>query len=222
MTNKKLFIINFKRPNKTSLFTIGQTYNKTMNAIFFVMTTVSIALLIYNNPELVLSSMIDGASNSVTLAVKLFAIYAIWLSIIEIMQKTGLNDKLSKAFDPIINKVFRGESSEAKQYISLNLSANFLGIGSVATPLGMKAVNAMDKKDGFCSDNIIMFIIINCTSIQLIPTTIISLRTQFGSNSPSDIIIPSLIASIVSSIVGIVLCIILSRITQKLRARRTK
>ena len=184
-----------------------------MNTIFFILTTASICLLIYSSPELVLSAMIDGVSGTVELAVTLLAIYAVWLSIIEIMQKSGMTDGLSRLLNPITRRIFKGESEEVYMNISLNMSANLLGIGSVATPLGIKAVELMDRGDGRASDNIILFVIINCTSIQLLPTTIIGLRAAGGSIAPSDIILPSLIATVASTICGILLCKLCAKIS---------
>ncbi len=183
-----------------------------MNTIFFILTSASICLLIYTSPDMILSAMIDGVGGSLELAVTLLAIYAVWLSIIEIMQQSGMSAGLSKILNPLTRKIFKGESEEAYSNISLNLSANMLGIGSVATPLGIKSVQLMDKGNGRASDNIILFVIINCTSIQLIPTTIIGLRVSNGSLSPADIIMPSLLATTASTICGIFLCKLCSKI----------
>ena len=186
-----------------------------MNTIFFIMTTASICLLIYTSPELVLSSMIDGAAGSIELAVSLLAIYAVWLSVLEVMGRSGLSASLARALNPITRRIFKGESEDAYEKISLNMSANMLGIGSIATPLGIGAIEKMDKGDGIASDNIIMFVIINCTSIQLLPTTIIGLRAAGGSIAASDIILPSLIATIASTLCGILLCKLCSTISKK-------
>lgn len=193
-----------------------------MNTIFFILTTASICLLIYTSPELVLSAMIDGVAGTVELAVTLLAIYAVWLSVIEIMQQSGMTNGLSRILNPITRKIFKGESEETYMNISLNMSANLLGIGSVATPLGIKAVELMDRGDGRASDNIILFVIINCTSIQLLPTTIIGLRAAGGSIAPSDIILPSLIATVASTICGIFLCKLCAKICNLYDIRRIK
>ena len=193
-----------------------------MNTIFFILTTASICLLIYTSPDMILSAMIDGVGGALELAVTLLAIYAVWLSIIEIMQQSGMSDSLSKILNPITRRIFKNESEEAYTNISLNLSTNMLGIGSVSTPLGIKAVELMDKGDGKATDNIILFVIINCTSIQLIPTTIIGLRVAGGSLSPADIILPSLIATTASTLCGIFLCKLCSFICKTIKHKSIK
>ena len=184
------------------------------------MTTASICLLIYTSPDLVLSSMIDGASGSIELALALLAIYAVWLSVLEVMQRSGMSGQLARALNPITRRMFKGESEEAYERISLNMSANMLGIGSIATPIGISAIEQMDKGDGRASDNVILFVIINCTSIQLLPTTIIGLRAAGGSLSPADIIMPSLIATTASTLCGIFLCKLCSFICNKFSKNR--
>lgn len=194
----------------------------TMNIIFFIITTTSICMMIYTDPEMILTCMLGGASKSLELAVRLFAIYAIWLSIINIMQSSGMNKWLAKVFSPITSRMFKGESAQAQEHISLNLSANMLGVGSVATPLGIKAIECMDDKSGIATDNIILFVVINCTSIQLLPTTIIGLRTASGSINPADIILPSLISTILSSLVGFILCKLCAKIAKSIKSRPPK
>lgn len=176
-----------------------------MNTMFFVMTIASLILLTVVSPDSAFSIMISGASNSISLAVKLCAIYAIWLSVLDIMQKIGLNDKLNKLFSPVTKRLFKGESEQTTQYISLNFSANLLGMGSAATPLGIKAMESMQDGSDKATDNMILFMVINATSIQLLPATIIGLRASYGSSSASDIILPSLIATLISTVCGVIL-----------------
>lgn len=176
-----------------------------MNTMFFAMTIASLILLTVVSPDSAFSIMISGASNSISLAVKLCAIYAIWLSVLDIMQKIGLNDKLNKLFSPVTKRLFKGESEQTTQYISLNFSANLLGMGSAATPLGIKAMESMQDGSDKATDNMILFMVINATSIQLLPATIIGLRASYGSSSASDIILPSLIATLISTVCGVIL-----------------
>lgn len=179
-------------------------------------------MLIYTSPELVLSAMLDGATGSLKLTVRLFAVYTVWLSIIQIMQSCGMSQKLASVFMPITRRIFKGESRQAQEYISLNLSANMLGVGSAATPFGIKAIEEMDKGNSIATDNMLLFVIINCTGVQLLPTTVIGLRATAGSLSPSDIIIPTLISTLISSIVGIGLCLICSRASKHFASKRLK
>ncbi len=100
-------------------------------------------MLVVVSPESAFSIMISGASNALTLAFTLIAIYAIWLSILSLMEGIGLSKALNKLFRPLTKKLFKGESDLALEYITLNFSANLLGMGGAATPLGIKAMECM-------------------------------------------------------------------------------
>ncbi len=164
--------------------------------------------MIYKSPELVLSSMINGASSAVTLAIRLLAIYSVWIAVMRIIEKSGLDKKVAKVLSPIVKRLFKGESDEALSSISMNFSANMLGIGSVATPLGIQAIERMDKGSLYASHNIILFVVINCTSLELLPSTILGMRASMGSVNPADIILPTLLSSLISTICGICLCML--------------
>ncbi|MEG2414144.1 MAG: nucleoside recognition protein [Clostridia bacterium] len=188
-----------------------------MNLFYFIMLVSSIVAVVFVAPESVYSIMLSGGKNAIELALTLVAIYAIWLSVLEIMEKIGLNHLLFRLFYPLTRKLFGGESKESQELISLNFSANLLGMGGAATPLGIKAMEKMQDGSPFATDNMILFMVINCTSIQLLPATIIGLRAAQGSVSASDIILPSLIATTISTIVGVILakCFALAKKVKK-------
>ena len=176
-----------------------------MNTMFFVMTVASLILVTVVSPDSAFSIMISGASNAISLALKLCAIYAIWLSVLDIMQKVGMSRALDRLFSPITKRLFKGEDEQTREFITLNFSANLLGMGSAATPLGIKAMEGMQDGSVKATDNMILFMVVNATSIQLLPATIIGLRSSYGSASASDIILPSLIATAVSTVCGVLL-----------------
>ena len=176
-----------------------------MNTMFFVMTVASLILVTVVSPDSAFSIMISGASNAISLALKLCAIYAIWLSVLDIMQKVGMSHALDRLFSPITKRLFKGEDEKTRECITLNFSANLLGMGSAATPLGIKAMEGMQDGSDKATDNMILFMVVNATSIQLLPATIIGLRSSYGSASASDIILPSLIATAVSTVCGVLL-----------------
>lgn len=176
-----------------------------MNTMFFVMTVASLILVTVVSPDSAFSIMISGASNAISLALKLCAIYAIWLSVLDIMQKVGMSRALDRLFSPITKRLFKGEDEKTREFITLNFSANLLGMGSAATPLGIKAMEGMQDGSDKATDNMILFMVVNATSIQLLPATIIGLRSSYGSASASDIILPSLIATAVSTVCGVLL-----------------
>lgn len=190
-----------------------------MNFVFFLMVAASLVILTVTAPESAFTVMLAGAGKAVELALSLFAIYAIWMSILRIMDKTGLSEKLTRFFKPIGKRIFKGESEKALQYISLNFSANLLGMGSAATPMGIKAMEEMSGDSEYASDNMILFTVINATSIQLIPATMIGLRAAAGSASASDIILPGLIATLISTGVGIILSKLCAKISRAFKGK---
>lgn len=192
-----------------------------MNFVFFLMVAVSMIVLTVVSPDSAFGVMLSGARKSIELALSLFAIYSIWLSVLEIMDKIGLNKQLNKMFKPINKRLFKGESDKSLEYISLNLSANLLGMGSAATPMGIKAIENMSDGSEKASDNMALLMVINATSIQLVPATVIGMRLAAGSASASDIILPSLIATAVSTVCGVILSKLCAAISRKF-GRRNK
>lgn len=191
-----------------------------MNVVFAFILTVCVSLLLFRDPNATLGGMLTGVSSAIAMSVGLVAVYAVWLSVLNVMEKVGLNRAIGKALKPLTKRLFPSENDETRETISLNMSANLLGMGGAATPLGIKAINSMAGDSEKTSDSIALFVVINCTSIQLIPTTIIGLRAAAGSASASDIILPSLIATAVSTIVGVGLCFAVRKVKKLLRRKR--
>lgn len=181
-----------------------------MSIAFLLITFASIVAMIVKSPESAFPTMIDGVGQAITLIVKLIAIYAVWLSVLDMMTKTKLDKKLSKLLKPIARKIFKNESEEAYDWICINLSANMLSMGGVATPAGIKAMRAMEDGSIRATDNMIMLLVINATSIQLIPATVVAMRASHGSQSASDIIIPTLVSSGIATLCGMIICKVLS------------
>ncbi len=177
---------------------------------FFVISIVSILVMIIRSPESAFPAMIDGATGAITLALKLIAIYAVWLSVLKMMEATALDKKLSRIMKPVVKRLFKKESDEAYDWICINLSANMLGMGGVATPAGIKAMSAMQDNSDKITNNMALLLVINTTSIQLIPATVIALRATAGSQNPADIILPTLISSGIATVCGGIICKILS------------
>ena len=186
-----------------------------MNTIFVLIVLTSLILLTINNPDYALNHMINGAKNGLLLAFTLLPIYAVWLSILRLIDATGLNKKIEKLFHPIIKRLFKNTSPQANEQIAINMSANFLGMGGASTKAGINAISLMDNGYTKATDDMIMLFVINSTSIQLIPTTLIALRGLNGSTNPSDIILPSIINTIITTFVGIILVKIFSKTTKK-------
>lgn len=176
-----------------------------MNIFWTIMMLASILVLLITNPSAVLSEMIGASATAFELCIELCAVYAIWLGLVELVEVSGLGEKLAKALSPFIKKIFKVDCKETQKIIALNLSANMLGIGNASTPLGIKAMKKLDDGSGKANFSMIMLIVINATSIQLLPTTVIGLRASAGSTTPTDIILPTLIATTITTLCGIFL-----------------
>lgn len=177
-----------------------------MNVVFFLLFFASIVWMLFTNPAGAVSAALGGAESAVALSVKMLAVYALWLGILGVMRKNGVAAFLSRLFRPVTKRLFKGESEEARSLISQNLAANFLGIGSAATPLGIEAVKLMQGEQSDATDGTVLFIVINACGVQLLPATIITLRAQAGSASPSDILLPTVISTLVTAAIGVTLC----------------
>lgn len=177
-----------------------------MNVAFTALVLLSLSLMTVVHPADALPTMISGVANAITLCLKLTAIYAVWLSVLKMMEATGLDKKLSRGLRPIIRRIFKGEKEESYDYITINLSADMLGMGGVATAAGIKAMTSMCPEDGRATDNMLLLLVLNATSVQLIPATVIALRAAGGSSNAASILLPTLISTTVATLCGALLC----------------
>lgn len=154
------------------------------------------------------NSIFESCKNAVELSITFLGTMCLWTGIMQIVKKTTLIEKLVKGLKPVMKILFpkMKQEEEAYQEISMNMIANILGLGNAATPLGIKAMKTMQQtnsqKDKL-TNSMAMFIIINTASIQIIPTTVIAIRSSLGSNNPTSIILPVWIATISAAIAGI-------------------
>ncbi len=175
-----------------------------MNAIFSIFFIVTASILTFVSPDSVFDAMLTGGTNALNLSVKLIAVYAVWLGIFGILEKTGITEKFAKLLKPFNKFLFGDLTEKENEYISLNISANMLGMTGATTPMGIKAINELEKRKGTRS-KIITFFVINATSIQLIPTSVIALRTSMSSVNPTDVTLPTIITTLFSSVIGVIL-----------------
>ncbi len=180
----------------------------------------SILVLLITNPSAVLSEMLGASADALELCIELCAVYAVWLGIMELVDASGLSEKLAKLLRPLIKKIFKVDDAETQKIIALNVSANMLGLGNASTPMGIKAMQKLDDGSGKANFAMIMLVVLNATSIQLLPTTVIGLRASAGSENPSDIIIPTLIATFCTTVLGIFLVHFIDKILRKRRAKK--
>ena len=164
--------------------------------------------------DTVASAAMDGAQSAVELSISMAGILCLWSGVMEVMRVCGLSDGLARAFRPLLRRLMPQASrdSETLAAVSANLSANFLGLGNAATPLGIQAARRMARGcGGIASDELCLLVVLNTASIQLLPTTVASVRAAFGSAAPFDILPAVWISSLASVTVGLLTARLLSR-----------
>ena len=175
-----------------------------MNVIFGLILIVSTISLIFINPNALLSSMLSGGEKALSLTLKMVVIYAVWLGVFELLEQSGLAKKFANVLKPFNRKLFGELPDSANNFMSLNISANILGMSGATTPMGIKSIQELEKHKN-TEYAIAMFFVINATSVQLIPSSVLALRTSLGSVAPSNIILPTILATLVSTIIGVIL-----------------
>ena len=154
------------------------------------------------------NGIFSSVQDAVELSITFLGTICLWNGLMEIVKRTTLIEKLTKVLRPLVHFLFPElkKNETAKQEISMNMIANILGLGNAATPLGLKAMKTMQKenpKKDTLSNSMMMFIVLNTASIQLIPTNVIAIRSSLNSQNPTSIIIPVWIATIIAAIVGV-------------------
>ena len=165
--------------------------------------------------ELVAAAAVEGAQAAVELCVSIAGMLCLWTGVMEVMRRSGLAEGLSRLLRPVLSLLFPQVSGDrgVMDSISANVSANLLGLGNAATPLGIEAVRRMERMSpGTASDAMCMLVVCNTASIQLLPTTVASVRAAAGSSSPFDILPAVWLASALSVGVGIAACKLFARI----------
>ena len=188
----------------------------TMTIIWTGMVLVSLlcGLATGRGPE-VASAAVEGAAAAVELCLSIAGMMCLWTGVMEVMRRSGLADGLSRLLGPVLRRLFPGAARdrEAIDSISANVSANLLGLGNAATPLGIEAAKRLRRgRTGPASDELCMLVVCNTASIQLIPTTVATVRAAAGCEAPFDILPAVWLASALSVGVGILACKIFSRV----------
>lgn len=189
----------------------------TVNGIFVAVFFVSALLFLCFDPNGFLPALLAGAEKAGALSLSLLAVYCVWLGFFKVLEESGLSGKLSRAVFPLAKRLFRSDDREALFYASGNLSANLLGLPGAPTPLGVKAVEKFyAAQNRYAAD---MLFVLNATSLQLLPTTVIALRLAAGSLNASDILLPTLIATLFSSFAGITLMLLYAKLHKRRKKR---
>lgn len=168
-----------------------------MNVIFTAVFILSTIALLLNAPQDFLPALIDGGKNSLNTALTLFCIYAAWMGLSKLCEKSGVSRGAAKALRPVARKLFRTDNFTATEYLAMNLSCNLLGLGGAATPYAVKAIAELEK-DGNRYAQKLLFVV-NATSVQILPTTVIALRAGAGSAAAADIFLPTLLCTTLST-----------------------
>lgn len=171
------------------------------------------------NAGAVSDAAVEGAKEAALLCISLIGAYALWLGVLNIAKDAGLVSALAKRMRRVIGWLFSDikKNSKASGYITLNIVANMLGMGNAATPFGLKAMKALQEENpnkSFATHSMCMLLVINASSVQIIPLTVIALRSAAGSTAPAEIVLTAFIATSITTIVGITAAKIFKRFSK--------
>ena len=191
-----------------------------MSLIWSFMIIVSIIFcFICGKADMLIEYVTKASTNSIENIMTLAGMLCFWTGIFNILKHTTLIDKLSNFVKPIMYKLFNKSEvdEDIMQDVALNITSNAIGVGNAATAFGINAINKMQKKNKIKykpNDSMTTFILLNTASIQIIPTTIISLRSMYGSENPGKIILAVWIVTILSLVAGIISIKILNKVVK--------
>lgn len=171
------------------------------------------------NLDAVASAALEGAGSAITLCISIAGIMCLWTGVMEVMRQSGLAEKLAHAFRPLLRRLLPNacKDSETLAAVSANVSANLLGLGNAATPLGIRAATRMARGcNGTASDELCLLVVLNTASIQLLPTTVASVRAAAGAKAPFDILPAVWVSSILSVTAGLLMARLLARLERRL------
>ena len=193
-----------------------------MSYIFGAMIALAfLYALISGNISALSSGIPEAATSAIELLISISGMLCMWSGFMRIAKDCGLIDRLARLFAPLLRRLYPDvdTESDAFRYISMNISANLLGLGNAATPLGLNAMRELRRtNDGdTASDSMLTFVVMNTASIQLIPTTVAALRKSYGSDQPFDILLCVWITSVTALAAGLISSKIITRIGNRRR-----
>lgn len=179
------------------------------------MVTLSLLFgVVFGRLDAVASAALEGARSAVELGISMAGVLCLWSGVMEIMNACGISAGLARCFRPLLRRLLPNASrdEETLAAVSANVSANLLGLGNAATPLGIRAARRMARGcGGTASDELCLLVVLNTASIQLIPATIASVRSAAGCGTPFDILPAVWLASVLSVTAGLLAARLLSR-----------
>jgi spore maturation protein A len=188
-----------------------------MNVIWFILITVSVITAVFTGRlEELTKAIFDGAKAAVEISLFLLGIVSLWLGITKIIEDSGLIYRISHLFKPLITRLFKNipDDHPAISSITLNMLANFFGLGNAATPLGIKAMQdlqSLNENKDTLTFEMMLFIVVNTASVQLIPFTVVGILSDFGSTNPSGIVLPTICSTVISAIIAIAILFLFRR-----------
>ncbi len=189
-----------------------------MNYIWGAMVIFSfIAAVFSGNMQALSDSVINGGQDAISLVIKLTGMMCLWGGIMKIAEKAEFTKMICKLLGPIFSLLYKNvdKNSKTAEAMSMNITANLLGLGNAATPLGLEAMRRMQEANAeksTATDDMVVFVVMNSAAMRLIPTTVATLRTQFGSESPMEIMPATWLSTLLSLIAGVVTAKLVSKI----------
>ena len=192
-----------------------------MTVVWTAMVTLSLVFgIAMGNLDAVAAAAMEGAASAVTLCISMAGIMCLWSGVMEVMKQSGLNELLAAAFRPLLGRLLpqASKDSETMAAVSANVSANLLGLGNAATPLGIRAACRMARNcNGVASDELCLLVVLNTASIQLLPATVAGVRAAAGCAAPLDILPAVWMTSILSVTAGLLASSLLARLGRRKR-----
>ena len=188
-----------------------------VNIIWIVLILIGILYsLVTNNLEELNATIMDSTKISLDMLLKIFPVLSLWMGLTKIAETSGLLKKLSNKLSPILTKLFSEipKNHESLGLIASNIVSNIFGLGSAATPFGLKAMESLQKlneKKDTVTKSMITFLTLNTSGLTIVPTTIISLRLMYGSINPTSIVLACILSTTISTISGLFMDKILQR-----------
>lgn len=195
-----------------------------MNYIWGAMMIFSFfAALFSGNMQALSDSVVNGGQDAINLVIKLTGMMCLWGGIMKIAEKAEITKIICRFLSPLFSLLYKNidKKSETAHAMSMNITANLLGLGNAATPLGLEAMRRMQEANSdkdTATDDMVVFVVMNSAAMRLIPTTVATLRTQFGSNSPMEIMPATWLSTLLSLTAGIVTAKVISKIFSQNRS----
>ncbi len=179
-------------------------YIEGMNTLFVCIFIICAFCILCHFPNDFLGALIAGGSKAAATCVALVATYSVWMGLMKVWEKSGLAKKAARLIAPLAKKILDTDDEKAVESASMNFAVNLLGISGAGTPYGVTTANLLDKTEN-AEYSSAMFFVINASSLQLFPASIVAMRMAMGSSNPTDIVLPTLLTTLFSTALAIIL-----------------